>query len=208
MDNREKYGRLTVTEHLPNGKCKCVCECGNEVIALHRDVKRGHTKSCGCLQRERAKKAKTKHGESSSDNRLYTIWKGIKARCCNSNNPAYKNYGARGIQVCKEWLHDFTPFKEWALKNGYDDKLTLDRINNDGNYEPLNCRWVTRKEQCRNKRNNHFVEYNGERKTISEWSEELGIERTTITRWLKRGIGMQQLIASIQEKKMLESKNE
>lgn len=92
-------------------------------------------------------------------------------RCNNLNQSEYKNYGGRGITVCDEWLHDFQAFYDWAMANGYDDSLTIDRIDNDGNYSPSNCRWATRKEQANNKSNNVLLAYCGITKTVAEWSE-------------------------------------
>lgn len=112
--------------------------------------------------------------------RIYRIWANIKARCFNQNHRDYKQYGARGITMCDEWKHDFLIFYDWAIANGYTDSLTIDRINNDGNYEPDNCRWATRKEQCNNYRKNHLLEYNGEVHSIAEWSEITGINYFTL----------------------------
>ena len=125
--------------------------------------------------------------------RLQRILHNMKNRCYNPNFKEYKNYGGRGITVCKEWLNSekikidgthisnttkgLIAFKEWALANGYTDELTLDRIDNNGNYEPSNCRWVTRKAQNNNRANNHYVTYKGKTQSISQWAEELGIKR-------------------------------
>jgi len=103
----------------------------------------------------------------------------MKSRCNNKNNPVYMLYGGRGISVCDEW-NEFKAFKEWAMNNGYSDQLTIDRINVNGNYEPDNCRWATQKEQCRNKRDNHYLTFQGETKTLIEWSELVGIRQETI----------------------------
>lgn len=106
-------------------------------------------------------------------NRIYNSWDKMMRRCTDNNDERYKYYGARGITVCNEW-NKFRPFYEWALSHGYDDKLTLDRIDVNGNYEPSNCRWITMKEQNNNKRNNVNVEYNGEIKTLKQWAEKYG----------------------------------
>lgn len=121
-----------------------------------------------------------------SGTRLKRIWDSMKQRCENSADIHYKNYGGRGIAICDSW-RVFSGFKEWALLNGYDKHLTLDRINNDGNYEPSNCRWTTQKEQCNNKRTNHMISYNGETKTIAQWAEATGITASTIEHRLNRG---------------------
>lgn len=114
-----------------------------------------------------------KHRDSNS--RLYRIWTNMKTRCFNVNSPKYKVYGAKGITVCNDWRFNYSEFKNWSLKNGYSDDLTLDRVNVRGNYEPSNCRWVTIKEQENNRTNNRLLTYKGETRTMSEWAEVLGI---------------------------------
>ena len=188
----QKFGRLTVIKEAENkGKHRmwiCKCECGKEKIIYQTHITTGKTTSCGCFRNEivseTAKTIKTKHGMFGT--RLYGIWHGIKTRCENPHNRNYQNYGGRDIRLCDEW-QDFEPFKEWAFNNGYKDSLTIDRIDVNGNYEPSNCRWATVKEQQNNKRTNHIVTYNGETKTVSQWAEELGINRETIYTRLSRG---------------------
>lgn len=107
--------------------------------------------------------------------RIYNSWSKMVSRCTDKKDIRYKHYGGRGISVCEEW-NKFRPFYDWALSHGYDDKLTIDRIDVNGNYEPSNCRWITQKEQCNNKRNNINVEYNGETKTLKQWAEKYGIK--------------------------------
>lgn len=155
----ERFGRLLVTNEtdLRNGRrivWECLCDCGNKVFATSYDLTSGHTKSCGCLMRETVSAMFSKHHKENP--RLYGVWKGMRARCNNPNHDAYKNYGGRGIRVCDEW-NDYRNFLAWAVKNGYDENAktgdcTIDRINNDGNYEPDNCRWVDMKVQSHNKR--------------------------------------------------------
>lgn len=126
---------------------------------------------------------KRSHGDTGT--KLYMAWLNMKARCNRKSAREYSNYGGRGIKVCDEWLHSYETFKEWAMSNGYNDKLTLDRINVDGNYCPKNCRWITNKEQQNNKRNNVVYTYNGETKTLAEWSECLGICYKTLQKRIK-----------------------
>lgn len=111
----------------------------------------------------------------SKGTRLNNVYHNMKQRCYNSKKPDYKYYGARGIKVCTEWLASYSNFKEWAVANGYSEGLTIDRIDVNGDYCPANCRWVTQKEQCNNKRSNHYITYNGYTKTLSEWAETLGL---------------------------------
>ena len=160
-----KFGRLTVVglagvkEYIDkNGrisrtvKWKCKCDCGNETTASSSMLKSGRTKSCGCLRSDFIANYNKKHGDSKT--RLYRIWKGMIARCKYPSTRSYQWYGAKGVSVCKEW-EDYTTFKDWALTNGYDDSLSIDRIDPYGNYEPHNCKWATRTEQRNNIRQEH-----------------------------------------------------
>ena len=167
------FGKWTVIKRAENDKYKsarwlCRCECGNEHIVRGADLRSGKSKNCGCVNKNNFKKMIYKHGREGT--RLYRTWSSIKARCYNKNYHKYYRYGGRGITVCDEWKNDFMSFYKWAMANGYKDNLTIDRIDNDGNYEPNNCRWVTNKEQANNKSTNVFVEYKGLKKTVAEWS--------------------------------------
>ena len=146
----KRFGRLIVISRAENKSRKgrdaywlCKCDCGAETTVCTGSLSAGRTRSCGCLAREKASEAK-KHGDS--DSRLYNIWRGMRARCRNKN---LHRYGGRGISVCPEW-ESYLTFKEWAILNGYRDNLTIDRIDNDGNYTPDNCRWATYKQQNQN----------------------------------------------------------
>jgi len=170
------YGRLTVLayHHSSNRRryYTCLCSCGNEVIVRANQLTTGKTRSCGCLLAEsreqnlklgRLKKIpeptiskrellRQKYRLKHENPRLYRIWQSMKSRCYYQKNRCYRNYGGRGIRVCDEWLGSFDSFANWALSNEYADNLTIDRINNNGNYEPDNCRWITNAEQQKNKR--------------------------------------------------------
>lgn len=155
----QRFGRLRVVGDIGRSKDRCVlwyclCDCGNNTTVTSRDLVSGHTRSCGCLQKDRVHEIRYVHGDG--DARLYSVWKTMKKRCENPNCRSYKWYGAKGVVVCEEW-HDYSKFREWALNTGYDEyaikgECTIDRINPHGNYEPDNCRWVTMKEQANNKR--------------------------------------------------------
>lgn len=178
-----KFGRLEIKEiylkkYKSEGKnrsfCWCLCDCGNYKEIRLDGLKSGATKSCGCLQKEIAKQNKSsfKHGKSGGKNKLYEIWYGLKQRCLNPNGPSWKYYGGRGIAVCEEWKNNYLKFEEWALSNGYKKGLTIDRIDNNGNYCPRNCRWVTRKEQANNRSSNVYLTVFGETKTMLDWFKD------------------------------------
>ena len=126
-----------------------------------------------------------KHGLRNT--RLFSIWTNMLTRCSNKNTEAYKHYGARSITVCDEWRNSFNAFYDWAMSNGYESNLTIDRIDVNGNYSPDNCRWVTVKAQANNRRNNHCVNINGVVRTLTEWCELYGINYRTVQDRLKRG---------------------
>ena len=148
----KRFGRLKVLGRShQNKKHKwywlCICDCGREVAVVGVDLKSGHTQSCGCLQRERT----TKHGLRKTS--LYSTWSDMNSRCYNPKVPEFHNYGGRGIRVCNEWKQSATAFLNWALTKGYKKGLTIERKDNDGNYEPNNCKFATWAQQARNKRN-------------------------------------------------------
>lgn len=150
----KQFGRLTVIERIKHnntlGYWICKCECGNEKIVPTNRLTQGMTKSCGCLNHDLVIERSTVHGLRHT--RLYRIWNGMKQRCHNENHPRFKDWGGRGIKVCDEWKQSFKTFYDWSIQNGYSDNLSIDRINNNGNYDPNNCRWSTVQEQNKNKR--------------------------------------------------------
>lgn len=160
-----------------NRFAKFKCKCGNEFIAAISKVKIRHTKSCGCISAET--KPNLKHGLANSSE--YNTWNKIKGRCFNPKDEGFSDYGGRGITMCDEWKNSFEAFYNYVGKKP-EGKYSMDRINNEGNYEPGNVRWATDIEQANNKRNNRIIEYKGEKKTISEWAEIVGINRTVLAR--------------------------
>lgn len=187
-----RYGKLVVVGIAGKGThnrtlMKCVCDCGNEKLVPFGNLNTGHSNSCGCLEREnyeRLGNLNKTHGESNT--RLYKEWMRMRVRCNNPNTKSYMGYGGRGIKISKQW-DDFLLFKEWALNNGYDDTLSLDRINVDGDYEPNNCRWITMREQSLNKRNTIYVTYHGEKKPLKLWAKELNASYWTLRGRHKQG---------------------
>ena len=173
-----RYGRLVAINPIRKNNgiyWVCKCDCGNTTEVLPQHLNRGLIRSCGCLRKDVSSKKNKKHGMSKT--RIYKEWKGIKERCLNKNNHAYKNYGGRGITICDEWLGEngFEYFCDWAMQNGYQDNLTIERKDVNGNYCPENCCWIPLGEQALNTRNNVYLEYNGESKPISRWAKEYGI---------------------------------
>ena len=169
------FGRLTVIKYVGVNKHQrrlwlCACSCGEVTIlpTYHLTRKVEPVRSCGCLGQEIRRKKSTKHGQRH--NRIYYVWQNMRRRCYDRTLPQYKDYGGRGLKVCTEW-DDFNTFWEWSKKSGYTDKLTIDRINVNGNYCPENCRWVSRKVQNNNKTNNAYLTYRDVTKTRQEWAE-------------------------------------
>jgi hypothetical protein len=180
----QRFGRLTVIEYAGKDKHRnilwlCKCDCGTETIVFSGNLKRGNTFSCGCYQRERTKDAHTTHNLTHTNPRLYEIWSDMKKRCFKPNTTGYIHWGGRGISVCHEWL-EYKSFYDWAISNGYKDFLTIERVDNDGNYEPDNCKWITKGEQSRNTTRNHKVTFNKETMTLSEWSRKMGMSASTL----------------------------
>jgi hypothetical protein len=171
----------------------CKCECGTVREVVKGNLKNGASKSCGCLNIERIKKRTTKHSKSNS--KLYYIYNRMIYACTKPQNFDYKYYGGRGIEVCEEWLNSFQAFHDWALANGYDEnapygKCTIDRIDNNGNYEPSNCRWVDMKQQSQNKRTNNKI--NG--KCIGNIANEVGLSSSALAYRKKQGKSVAEIL--------------
>ena len=173
------------------------CKKCNKRMEIREDYFPKHTGICIGCQKKNNKNNKI-HGRSHT--RLYRIWCCMKGRCLNKSNTAYKDYGDRGIRICDEWQKNFMNFYDWAINNGYEDNLSIDRINVNGNYEPSNCRWLTMKTQENNKRNNHYIEYKGKNMTISELSELLNIHPSTLWHRIKNNQQIDKPVRKKEEK--------
>ena len=163
---------------------KCKCRCGNTTLLFPYQFIDGSIMSCGCLRHRVAHNATHRLSKEN----LYHIWETMRLRCTNPKNKRYYLYGARGISVCPEWFNNFLSFREWALSNGYQKGLSLDRIDNNGNYEPSNCRWVTVKEQQRNRRITLKATIGGVTKPVTAWCEELGIRYKSVSHRISKGM--------------------
>lgn len=196
-----RFGKLTILYEHPDMKYGCYtwvcqCDCGKKTHPIPTNMLlSGNTRSCGCYRAEVTRARSVTH--DSSNTRLYGIWRSMKSRCLNQRAEKYKTYGGRGIKVCEEWLNDFQAFYDWAMANGYQDDLTIDRIDVNGDYCPENCRWVDMRIQSNNRRTNVLVEINGERKTFGEWSNITGIRYATIYQRYLRGDRGESLIREV-----------
>ena len=186
----QRFGDLLVLEECGKKRkeiaWKCICSCGKTTVVPGYYLRTGHTKSCGCkVASPRPKSFFYKHHKE----KIARAYINMKTRCYNSNYYLYKNYGGNGITVCDDWLGEngFENFYNWSFNNGYEEKLSIDRIDNSKGYSPDNCRWVTMKEQQNNRTNNRMLTANGETHTMSEWSEISKIPYWTIQRRLKDG---------------------
>ena len=191
------FGRLTVIERvdLPTKSyavwlCKCSCGRVKKVRSCH--LRNGVIVSCGCYHKEKISKGRRTHGETKT--RLYNTWKNMKSRCYWKGHEFYRIYGGRGITVCDEWKNSFETFRNWALEHGYSDKLTIDRIDVNGNYEPSNCRWITQKEQCHNKNTNRVVEYHGKKGVFLDMCRRLNVNECTIRSRMKNGCSFEDAV--------------
>lgn len=190
-----RSGRLVALEfdayaQFPSGvkyeKWLCKCDCGSYVSINKKNLMSGLSKSCGCAIAEANVRRLTTHGDKKS--RLYNIWCNIKSRCYNPKNQDFDRYGGRGISMFEQWRDNYSEFKDWAVNNGYDDALTIDRIDVNGNYCPSNCRWVDMVAQANNRTNTIYIEYRGESHTCAEWSVLTGINYDTLNDRYNRGL--------------------
>lgn len=186
----KKYGRLTIISkaiNLKNRKIKYIvkCDCGNIREVEHSNLVNGHTASCGCKKIEFSSKINLIHGLSKTP--LYAVYKGIKARCYNKKSQFYHYYGGRGITMCQQWRTSYITFYNWCVENGYKKELQIDRRDNNGNYEPSNCRFVTPRVNSINRRNVHFIEYNGQQVPLIDLWVKSPVGRKAFYHRLKSG---------------------
>lgn len=183
-----KYGRLTVTCDLgivnygsyKRHKVLAICDCGNKYEGVFAAIRQGRVNSCGCLKKEKMST------HSLSKHPLFQIWRGMKCRCYLKSDKAYPRYGGRGIFVCPEWKDDFKAFYEWAINNGWEKGLINDRRNNNKEYSPKNCRFVTPPISMRNTSRNRYIEFNGERKVLTDWALQIGIHVESLNKRLQK----------------------
>lgn len=177
----EAFGRLTTIKEINRDKNKnivweCICRCGNKTNVVATLLSQGHSKSCGCLVRENLSHLAYKHGMSKT--KIYRVWAGIISRTSYKGDTNYQRYGGRGIKVCDRWRKYLNFFEDMGRE--YREGLQIERVNNDGNYEPSNCKWATRHDQSRNKRVTHFITFNKKTQSMRDWSEELKINYDTL----------------------------
>lgn len=174
-------------------RLKVQCDCGKVFNVNKNSITSNKTKSCGCFKKETILNQHIKH--SLYKHPLFKIWQGIKKRCYNKNCSNFYGYGGRGIKMCDTWQNDFNSFYNWAIENGWRKGLHIDRIDVDGNYEIDNCRFVTQKENNRNRRNTIYITSNNVKKTIGEWSEETGIKYATIKSRFMKGWNINRVLS-------------
>lgn len=174
----ERFGRLVVIDKAESKshhtRWLCLCDCGNKCIVHGTSLKTGNTTSCGCYKKENAQKLYS--SVRQNDKGLYAVWNGIKQRCSNPNNISYHNYGGRGIKMCSQWEQNYEAFYNWAMNSGYKKGLEIDRVDNNGDYCPENCRWVSHYVQANNKRNIKLYTINGVTKSLPQWCREYNQE--------------------------------
>lgn len=191
------FGRVTVVARAANeasgqARWSCLCSCGKEFTAGGSNLRGGRTRSCGCATKEALDRARVVHGEHGT--LTYKRWKAMKERCYGKRSIGYKNYGGRGIAVCDRWRESFSAFLEDM--GPVPDGWQLDRIDNDGNYEPSNCRWVPQLVNANNRRNNRLVEFDGKKMTIAAWARETGLSQEAIRQRLNANWPVERALTS------------
>lgn len=196
----QRFGRLVVQsiavdEPYKKKQWLCRCDCGKEVVVSGSNLCSGHSSQCKNCQLTDVQQRNITHNQSHT--KLYRVWNGMKQRCGNPNNKSYPDYGGRGIKVCDAW-QSFDAFQTWAWSHGYGEGVEIDRIDNDGDYCPENCRWIDRVGNARNKSNNKLISYNGEEKTLSEWAAYFGVNYKNLSRNLNKGDTLEEAVRRIQ----------
>ena len=187
----KRFGKLVVldldhvSEKYHGTWWRCRCDCGKEVVVYRGGLTSGDNISCGCYHKEHTHDFAKTHGMTGTP--LYSTWSGMVQRCTNPHAQNFDRYGGRGITICSEWRDNFQNFHDWAISNGYEEGLTIDRENNTLGYSPDNCRWVDKITQQNNTRRNKFITYNGETRSIAEWSRLLGVNHETLRYRVNRG---------------------
>lgn len=199
----QKFSYLTVVEHAGRnhiGKHTylCRCDCGKTIVLRGEDVKSGNTKSCGCMRRQMTIDKNFKHGFSKTP--MYNVWCALKERCTNPNDRAYKNYGGRGITVSEGWM-DYEGFHR-DMVGTYREGLSLERVNNEIGYNRENCIWASRNVQGNNTRRNHFIEYKGNRLTVSQMARKYNLHPTILQGRLYKGWSMEKALTTPVNKKI------
>jgi len=206
----QRFGRLKVLKLEKKDKhynlfWLCECDCGNKKVIRGSGLKANLTKSCGCLSVElstkRLNEATKTHGFANKE-RLYEIWKNMKRRCYDKTNKRYENYGGKGVSVCEEWKNDYLVFRKWAFSKGYNENLTIDRIDVNGDYEPSNCKWSTLAEQMNNQTKNRFLTYRGKTMTMSQWADYLGLTYGAINHRVQRNWSMERIVNTPMRKRL------
>lgn len=200
-----KFDKWKVSHRVENGKngsarWHCICECGKEKEIYTSSLTSGKSKSCGCSNYKNLKITQPTHGMTGT--KIYEAWTHLRSRCKNSKDKNYKNYGGRGITVCKEW-NKFENFQEWSNKHGFKDGLSIDRIDNNGNYEPSNCRWTTSKVQQNNTRHNRKLTIKGETKNFLEWCRFIKIDPKTMYYRLKNNWSDERLLKPSKQREVI-----
>ena len=203
----QRFGWLVVIESAENtsagqARWRCRCDCGRETIVRGDKLRRGYTVSCGHYNGKNPTTCRTRpQKHRNTHTRLYNIWAAMKQRCYNPHTQHYARYGGRGITVCDEWLQDFQKFWDWAMTNGYQDKLSIDRIDNDKGYSPDNCRWASQKEQANNISRNRRITFAGQTLNLSQWCEALNIDHKLVDSRLRRGWSPEEALGLVPRKK-------
>ena len=184
----KRFGRLTVLRYKRGKKgflWECKCDCGKQITTRSARLKNGQTKSCGCYARYISSQGNKTHGLSKT--RIYRIWTGIKKRCLNPNSKEYVYYGGRGISICSDWADSFEAFYGWAKENGYNDNLTIERVDVNGDYCPENCCFIPFKDQCNNTTRSHIIVIDGVSMNLTQWCNFYNISERVVRHRLERG---------------------